>query len=267
MPQTERAHQTLSALAPLLCFVFVLTLAILFRIVISFGALTAWCVETDEFWYSASGGNWPLVGSFFLVLFMLFVWNAIVGFNEWRRSLGTRIMVIANGLGIAAMFLVFGSIHDSATHLSNKRGGLYDNILFRSALVHIPYASESVCVTARRFEGRWQVIDRDVGIYGFDIPAQWIELKRWGYAYAQDASWSAVYAGRWRPPQQWHADENDRWFGGFVFNAPWDFELRGDILVLTTPEYFELELQRSRITLQRIPIPEEPAYPNPHAAY
>ena len=95
----------------------------------------------------------------------------------------------------------------------------------------------------------------------------WIELKPWGYVYAQDASWSEPYASRWRPPYRWHYEADGPWRDGMLFETWWDFELDGDTLILTNPEGFGLESYRSRVVLERIPIPDTPAYPNPHTAY
>ena len=264
--QFDENHPTVSAIAPLICFAAAFTVLILLRVVSIFGVVTAYCVETDEFWYTSTGGNWPLVGSSILVLFLLFVWNILIGFDDWKRSRGTRIVVVANTIGIAAMLYFFTAVHDSATFAHNSRGGLYDNIKFRPFLIS-PRRTESECATMRRFAGRWWVIDRQVGHYGFDIPAQWIELKPWGYVYAQDASWSQPYTDWWRAPHQSRYSEDKRWRDGYLFDAPWDFDLQGDTLILTSPpEWFEFEWQRSTVTLQRGPLPDKPVLPNPHAA-
>lgn len=160
----------------------------------------------------------------------------------------------------------FTAVHDSATFAHHSRAGLYDDIKFRPFIVS-PRRTESECATMRRFAGRWRVIDRQVGSYGFDIPAQWIELKPWGYVYAQDASWSQPYTDWWRAPYQSRYSEDKRWRNGDLFDAPWDFELQGDILILTSPpEWFEFEWQRSTVTLHREPLPDKPVFPNRHAA-
>ena len=243
-----------------------LLVVVLLRLVTFFGAITAWCVETDEFWYTSTGGNWPLVGTAFLVLFLLFVWNALIGFNDWRRSRGTKVMVFVDTIAIAAVFFVFGGIHDSANRFHNARAGLYDSIEFRISF----YAWGSVddCVNARRFAGRWQVVDRQVGYYGFDVPAEWIELKPWGYVYAQGASWSTLHADTWRPPFLDRYARAGDYFPGRLFGTYWHFDLDGDTLTLTTPsEWFELDMQRSTVVLRRVSDSETEVYPNPHAAY
>ena len=118
----------------------------------------------------------------------------------------------------------------------------------------------------QRFAGRWRVVDRKIGHYGFDIPARWIELKPWGSVYAQDTSWSQPYTDSWRPPYQLRSSDDKRWQDGYLFNAPWDFDLLGETLILTSPEeWFEFEWQRSTVTLQRDPLPDRPVFPNPHA--
>ncbi len=197
-------RSTHSAIAPLICFAFVFVVVVLLRLITIFGAVTARCVEPDQFWYTSTGGNWPLIGTFFLVLFLLFVWNAFIGFDDWRRSRGTKIMVVVNAIAIASVFFVFNGIHDSATRMLHKRMGLFDNINFRPPGILVgSQHTEDACVTAHRFAGRWRVVEREVGHYGFDIPAEWIEIKPWGYVYGQDASWSETYAGRWLPPNKW----------------------------------------------------------------
>lgn len=262
--QFDESHPTVSAIAPLICFAVAFTLLILLRLVSIFGAVTARCVETDEFWYTSTGGNWPLVGSSILVLFLLFVWNVLIALDDWKQSKGTKVMVIVNAIGIAAMLYYFSAVHDSATFTHNSRAGLYDSIEFRTFIIW-GRQTESECVTMRRFAGRWRVIDREVGYYGFNIPSKWIELKPWGYVYAQDASWAKPYAQRWHPPHQQRNSDDQRWRGGYLFHAPWDFGLQGDTLVLSSPDYFN-EWERSTIVLQREATPELDVFPNPHAA-
>lgn len=265
--QLDESHPTVSAIGPLICFTVVFTLLILLRLVSIFGAVTARCVETDEFWYSSTGGNWPLVGSFFLVMFLLFAWNVLIGIDDWRRSKGTRVMVVVNTIGIAAILFFFSSVHDSASFAHNLRAGIYDGFKFRPFVIE-PRGLESQCVTMRRFSGRWRVIDRQVGYYGFDVPAQWIELKPWGYVYAQDASWSQVRTHWWRPPHQSRYSDDRRWRDGYIFDAYWDFDLEEDILTLTSSdEWFEHDWQRSTISLQREPVADKQMMPNPHAAH
>ena len=267
LPQFDEGHPTVSSIAPLIVFASTILVAVLLRLITFFGAITAWCIETDEFWYTSTGGNWPLIGAAFLVLFLLFVWNALIGFNDWRRSRGTKVMVVVNTLAIAAVFFVFGAIHDSANRFYNTRAGIYDPIDFQPFRIY-KSTGEDECVNAHRYSGRWEVVDRHIGHYGFDIHADWIELNAWGYLYAQDASWSPVYADVWRPPYQSRFGWSDEWEPGYLFDAYWDFHLEGDTLTLTTPDrWFELEMQRSTITLRRVPSPDLPAYPNPHAAY
>ena len=264
--QLEESHPTVSAMAPLVCFVTAFTLLILLRFVSFFGAVTAGCVDTAQFWYSSTGGNWPLVGSFFLAASLLFVWNFFIAIDDWKRSMGTRVMIVVNTIGIAALLCTFGSLHKAATIAYDVRAGLYDNLDYRNRFI-FSRSTESECETMRRFVGRWRVVDRKVGADGFDIPAQWIELKPWGYLYAQNASWSRPYSDWWRPPYKTGSSDAPRWFAGDLFNAPWDFELRGDTLILTSPEeWYPFEWQRSRVMLRREPIPDLPAYPNPYAA-
>jgi hypothetical protein len=263
--QFDESHPTVSAIAPLICFVATFTVLILLRLIGIFGAVSAFCVETDQFWYTSTGGNWPLVGSSFLVVFLLFVWNLLIGFDDWCHSRAARILVVVNSIGIAAMLYSFTAVHNSATFSYNARAGLYENVKFQPFPIS-PRNSESECATMRRFAGRWQVVDRQVGYYGFNIPAQWIELKPWGYLYAQDASWSRPYAEKWRAPYQIRYSADKRWRDGDLFGAPWDFDLQGDTLILTSPQdWFEYERQRSTVILKREPLPDKPVFPNIHA--
>jgi hypothetical protein len=262
----DGSHASVPAIASLVCFAAVLTVLILFRLITLFSIAGTWCVETDEFWYTSAGGNWPLAGSLILVLFLMFVWNVFIGIADWQRSRASRVLIVANAVAIAANLYVFTAIHDSATIAYDARAGLYANIA--SNRLHFPRArDERACVTARRFVGRWRVIDRQVGYRGFDIPAEWIELHSWGELYAQEASWSPPYTDLWRPPYRHIDAEDGRWRDGTVFDAPWDFDLQGDILTLTTPpEWFEV-WERSRVTLQRQPLAERHVFPNPYAQW
>ncbi len=262
----DDAHPTVSVIAPLVCFSVAFTVVVLLRLVSSFGPMTARCVATDKFWYSSTGGNWPLAGSFILVLILLFAWNVCVGIDDWRRSKGTRLMVIVNAIGIASTLFFFSALHESANIDYNKRIGVYDDVKSSSGMIP-PVFTESACETMRRFEGRWRIVERKVGYYGFDIPAERIELKPWGFVYAQDSNGSQPYADRWNPPAQYRFYDDDRWRDGYLFDAPWDFVLQGDTLILeSSPEWFEQESERSRIVLEREPIPDKPVFPNPHSA-
>lgn len=260
----DEGHATVASFAPLICFAATLTVLVLLRLVNVFGAVTARCVATDEFWYTSTGGNWPLVGTVTLVLLLLLGWNVIIGLDEWKQSRGTRIVIVANTIGIAAMFFLLPAVYDSATFAHDSRAGVYDNVRFRPFVMPL-LETESECATMRRFAGRWRVVDRQIGYGGFDIPAQWIELKPWGYVYAQDTSWSQPYADRWSPPFRTRHSMDNRWLYGDLFNAPWDFELRGDTLTLSTSEPFGLGRQQSTVILQREPDPGKPVFPNPHA--
>ena len=262
----NQAHATESAIAPLTCFVLLLTLFVLLRLITIFGAITARCIDTDEFWYTATGGNWPLIGSFALLLFLVLVWSVLLAFSNGKRSGGARFVAMANIIGAVAMLAVPVAAHNAATFSFNERAGLYSNIEFRP-YVFLPWQVEDECVTMRRFSGRWTVVDRKVGSYGFDVPAQWIELKEWGYAHGQDANWAEVHTGRWRPPFGTSRGHETEWRDGEVFDTPWDFELSGDTLTLTTPDWLEHEWQRSRIVLQRESMPDVPAFPNPHGLF
>lgn len=200
-----------------------------------------------------------------LVLFLLFVWNVLIGFDDWKRSKGTRLMVVANAIGIAAMLYFLTAVDVSANFAHNTRAGLYENINFRPFIIS-SRRTENYCITMRRFAGRWRVVERRVGHYDLDIPAQWIELKPWGYVYAQDSSWSQPYTDWWRAPYQSRYSDDKRWRSGRLFGATWDFDLQGEYLILSSPEeWFEYEWQRSTVTLQREPIPDQPIFPNPHA--
>ena len=259
----DESHPTVSAIAPLICFAVAFTLLILLRLVTIFGAVTARCVETDEFWYTSTGGNWPLVGSFILVLFLLFVWNLLIGLDDWSCSKGTRVMVVVNAIGIAAMLYFFTAVHDSATFAHNSRAGLYDSIEFRPFIIRTR-RTESECVTMQRFSGRWRVVDRQIGYYGFNIPSEWIELKPWGYVYVQDASRGHPYAQRWHPPYQQRNSDDQAWRDGYLLGAPWDFSLQDNTLVLSSPIYFN-EWERSTIRLKRDATRALQVIPNPHA--
>ncbi len=108
----DDGHPTVSSIAPLVCFVSILTLLILFRLVSIFDAVSAYCVQTDQFWYTSAEGNWPLAASFFLALFLLFVWNGFVAFDDWNRTIGTNVMIVVNTLAIATTLYTFNSLHD-----------------------------------------------------------------------------------------------------------------------------------------------------------
>ena len=82
----------------------------------------------------------------------------------------------------------------------------------------------------------------------------WIEFYPWGKFHAVDESWQSPYVGKWQAPYQIRGHEDDGWRNGYIcsdkFDAPWDFDLQGDTLTLTTPEYFN-EWERSTVILER----------------
>lgn len=245
-------HPTVSAIAPLMCFAVTLTVVLLLRISNILGGTTARCVENDQFWYTATRGSWPLIAAFVLVLFLLFAWNAVIGFADWSQSTGTRVVVVANAVAILAALYVFIPLHDNASFQYHLRNGYYEGIKFRPFPISV--TTENACKTMRRFAGRWRVVDRKIGHYGFDVPELWIELLRWGEVRGADSTWQTPYAGEWRPPFRWrHSDTLDWRYGsiyGDTFGGPWDFELRGDTLILTTPTDFN-EWEKSTIWLRR----------------
>lgn len=239
-------------MAPLACFTAALTLLVLFRLVVSFAAVTAHCVDSGDFWYSTAAREWPLVGSFLLALLLLFVWNVLIGFDDWRRSAGTRVMVFVNAIAIASMLLVFPALQESAEVGYGQRSGMFDDYRYKKLFF---YRSESRCVTLRRFSGRWRVVDREIGEPWLDVPGDWVELKYWGYAYARYPGERAPTAQYWYPPRQEPGDS--RWQYGELFGVPWNFEIHGDLLLLTSPpDYFEHEFRPSTVVLQREPAPE-----------
>ncbi|MEO1247385.1 MAG: hypothetical protein AAFX56_16990 [Pseudomonadota bacterium] len=252
----DNSQASLSATGPLICFVLILAFVLLFRLITILHGVAARCVENDEFWYTAVNGNWPLFGSLFLVFFLLFAWNALLAVDNWKRSTGTKVVLIANAIALATTLYVFVPLHDRAYYEYHARNGYYSDIRFglpwRQARSVI---SENPCTTMKRFAGRWQVVDRYVGRWGFDIPAVRIELTPWGTFTAYDYPASDTFSGNWRPPHRWRYAEDQRWHDGRIFaehfDARWDFDLQQETLILTTPEQFS-EVERSTVVLQRI---------------
>lgn len=248
----------MSAVAPLICFATTFTLLILFRSVSIFGAVAARCVENDQYWYTSTGGDWPLVSSFFLAFFLLFAWNILIAFDDWNRSKGTKVMIVVNTLAISISMYTFISLHDNAYFQYHNRNGYYQGIIFQP--FEFPFPSrrtEDECVTYQRFSGRWRVVDREIGHYGFNVASLWIELHPWGKLHAADTTWQVPYEGGWYPPYQSRYADDKRWRDGYIytdtFSAPWDFDLQGDVLILTSPPEYFREWERSRITLEREP--------------
>ncbi len=252
----DESHPTVSAIAPLICFASIFAVLVLLRIIVSFSAVAARCVETDQFWYTAAEGNWPLFASFALLLFLLLVWNVLIGVDDWNHSTGSRVMIIVNTLAILTTTYTLVGLHENAQFQYHARNGHYENIKFRpfSAALAWPVSTEGECATLRRFAGQWRVVDSDIGRHENDVPAPRIELTPWGIVLAVDPSSRKHLEGRWSPPRQSPRSPDDGWQVGYIYagkvGARWDFELRGDLLILTSPDYYR-ESERSRITLQR----------------
>jgi len=187
------------------------------------------------------------------VFFLLLAWSVLIGFDDWRRSKGTKVMVVVNTLAIAATLYAFVPLHEQASFDYHERNGHFEGFKVRQNMFW-SWRREDQCQTMQRFAGRWRVIEREIGHYQFNISSPRIDLKPWGVVVASGANWQSVYEGRWRPPDRPEHSDDRLWRGGDIddrnISAPWDFELRTDLLILTTPEYFN-EWERSRITLQR----------------
>ncbi|MEM8816862.1 MAG: hypothetical protein AAGE85_13635 [Pseudomonadota bacterium] len=254
--QFDKSHATLSATGPLICFVLILAFVLLFRLITILHGVAARCVENDEFWFTAVDGSWPLFGSLFLVFFLLFAWNVLLAVDNWKRSIGTKVVLIANAIALATTLYVFVPLHERAYYEYHARNGYYSDIRFglpwRQAQSVI---SEAPCTTMKRLAGHWQVMDRQVGLLGFDIPADWIDLKPWGTFAASDNPRTGTFSGNWRPPHRWRYAEDQRWQEGRIFaehfDGHWNFDLQQKTLILTTPEYFS-EPERSTVVLRRM---------------
>jgi len=253
----DEEHSTFSTAGPWFCFFLLLFFALLFRLSTIIHGAFARCVENDEFWYTPINGHWPLYASLFLVLFLLFVWNALLAIDGWRRSTGNKVLLVANTVAILSMLYVFVPLHDRAHYQFHLRQGYYEDIRFKMPRwAAITFTSENPCVTMERFAGRWRIVDRKLGTRGFDIPVAWIELTTWGRVTTTNAPGLGGYEGRWSPPYRRRYEESRRWRGGWIdidgSDGPWDFDLQQDTLTLTTtPEYFP-ERERSTIVMQRV---------------
>jgi len=254
--QFDEDHPALSAAGPWFCFVLLITFALLFRLSTIVHGTVARCVENDEFWYTPANGSWPLFASLFFVFFLLFVWNALLAVDGWRRSAGNKALLVVNAVGILSMLYVFLPLHDRAYHEYHAREGYYEDIHFRLPRWYPVSASgENPCITMERFAGRWQVVDRKLGTRGLDIPYAWIDLKPWGRFTTEKQLRIGEYEGWWSPPYRPRYRHNERWLDGRITvdgpNGWWDFDVRHDTLTLTTSEYFA-EQERSTIVFQRI---------------
>jgi hypothetical protein len=245
-----------SALAPLICFVSILALVVLLRIVTVYGALVPRCVETDQFWYSSPGMNWPLFGSFFLAFFLLLAWSIILAITQRGSSLGTRIMHGVNILAACISIWTFVGLHKEASYLYHERKGYFDGILVK------PYYGwpfrhryPDRCEIARRIAGRWRVVERDFGSHRFDLPKLWLELDEHFNAKAADTTWQDPYIGTWHPPDLFWDGPDPPWRDGRISVGPydmyWDFELVGDQLKLTSSDLAP-GVQPSVFVLERI---------------
>lgn len=166
-------------------------------------------------------------------------------------------MIVVNILAVSICLYTFKSLHESAYFRYHERNGYYEEIRFRPFIIP-PRSTEYECVTYQRFAGRWRVVDREIGHYGFDIPFGTIDLHAWGKVHAADGDWQRPYEGGWQPPYQSRYSDDKGWRDGYIwvddFGAPWDFNMQGDTLILTTPEYFN-EWEKSTITLERMGRP------------
>lgn len=250
-------HPTISAIVPIVCFVSTFTVLVLFRLVSIFGGMTAHCVGTDQFWYLSASRDWPLVAAFFLVFFLLLVWSVVIAIGYWRHSAGTRIMIVVNIFAVSICLYTFKPLHESAYFEYHKRNGYYEGIKFNPFLIQ-PIFTEDQCTTYRRFAGRWRVVEREIGYYELDLPYSWIDLHSWGDVRAPNIAGQREHEGTWIAPYQDRYSEDRRWRYGYIWigdnSAPWNFDLRGNRLILTSPDDFN-ERERSTLILERIEQP------------
>lgn len=266
-------HPTVSAMAPLVCFVSIWTLVVLLRIITVYGAIVPRCVETDQFWYSSPGLNWPLFGTFFFAFFLLLTWSIVLAISQRRGGPGTRIMHGVNIIAACIAIWTFVGLHKEASYLYHERNGYFDGIIVKpSGWLIRRHSYPDRCELARRIAGRWRVVESEVGTRGFDLPKIWLELDEHFNAKAADTTWQQPYVGTWSPPNLFWQSTDQPWRDGRISVGPyfmyWDFELVGNRLRLTSadntpgarPSIFVLERIAETKDMTRVAGAEESGF-------
>lgn len=238
--------------APHLCLVVILTVAILLRTSFILWGAGVRCAGADQFWFVPYNSNWPLGGVFFLILFLLFAWNSCLAFSvDWHEK-GNRFVVILNGLAILALMSVSLWAHNTATISYQLRTNTYEG--WQVAKPLFGYRRIDQCITALPYVGRWTVLSKSIPPRGNPFPMQWIEFRDSLTFIAADNNWKGEYEGRWDPPYRTlqgdtsSEGESEMWWDDG--DAFWIFDLTGNRLVLTTPEWVYWA-ERSTVVLRR----------------
>jgi hypothetical protein len=234
-------------------FVIVLTMGFLLWVSLSLWGVAARCTGADEFWFQSFESDWPLGGMFFLIFSLLFVWNLFIAAAQVINEKQAPFLAILNLVLISGiMFTSFAALEAAEVSYEAREKTKGDWLNFRA-----PFLTwrQNPCVVARDYVGRWVVVEKDIPERGGDFPMMWIELRPSLTYRAADAAWASPYEGRWIPPSRLtkRPDENEdsgeiQLPDGF---SHWDFNIDGEYLVLTTPDWALKWYEYSVVVLER----------------
>ena len=252
---TEKKYKGLTSfrLQSIVCFLLILFSTFLFRLSIIAWAVSARCVESDQFWFIPHEQHWPLAANFFFVFSLLLVWNISIFVSQFMERRVDVTLFVVNLIALVALLSMTGPVLDTSQIRHDIRTERYGAWNVSQPLNW--WWGEDECVLARDYVGNWTVVERDIPEYGAPFPVTAIELRQSLRFRASDSRWTPVVEGYWRPPNfSSHFDEDYRGVGEIYHShgvSLWKFELEGDRLTLTTPEFVDWYLP-STVVLERV---------------
>lgn len=235
-----------------ICFVLILSVTILMRISTSVWGVASRCVEADQFWFEPYKNDWPVGAAFFLIFFLLLVWNSSILLNHVVRKKREFFLTIVNFIALIALLLMSIPAFEASEIRYDEREATYGTWRMQNQ-PRWPWRDDQ-CILAKNFVGHWRVIERDLGKSGVQFPSLWIDLRQSLTYRAADASWMEPYEGYWKPPS-FSTRFVRQYPGTGEIGIPgkrtsWLFQLDGDTLTLTTPEWVDWH-QPAKVVLQR----------------
>ena len=235
------------------CFIVVIFIGFLLRLSTVVWGTASRCVEADQFWFEPYAKTWPLGGTFFLILFLVLVWNTSIAVNLYVRRRRGLLLTSVNFAGVIGLLLVAGPALDTAQIRYDYRENSFG--VWRVENRKRSLWAEDECVLARPYVGRWKVVETDLPKYGLEFPVRWIELKGTLELAVSDSRWEDTTEGWWSPPRparRWNGDNMGA--GELIWDRGWSvwvFDLEGDQLTLTTPDWIDWQ-EPGKVVLRRM---------------
>jgi len=237
-----------------ICFVTILSLGFLLRLSTIAWGVAARCIEADQFWFEPYKSDWPLGGMFFLIFFLLLIWNASILLDQVVRRKRDLFLSAVNFVAIVGLFALASPAFDTAKLRYGIRESSFGSWVIPNAGGFL--LVEDQCILATPYVGRWKVVELDLPKYGLEFPALWIELSQTLELEAADSRWAPTYHGDWHPPSfRRNISEDYKGVGELYWDRQWSvwvFELDDDTLTLATPDVIDWQAP-AKVVLRKDP--------------